>query len=123
MRTLERNKRTFHYASITGRDEIIDDYGNATGQYAITYGDPVEARGCVVARSGQFYVDGYGKLEVYDKSIALASRPSGLDEYSRIWLDKPVTGEHDYVVVRINEWINSCVVYVRSVDVSGVGDA
>ena len=45
MRTLLRNKSTFYYASYIGETEIIDEYGNATGEYAVSYSDPIKCKG------------------------------------------------------------------------------
>ena len=41
MRTLERNKRTIHYAQLIGSTPIKDEYGNETGEYANEYPPPV----------------------------------------------------------------------------------
>ena len=49
MRCVMRNKTSFYYALYTGQTEIIDEYGNATGQYSVQYSDPIKSLGNVSA--------------------------------------------------------------------------
>jgi hypothetical protein len=42
MNCLARNKTTIYYATLTGKAETVDEYGNKTGQYELTYSAPVE---------------------------------------------------------------------------------
>ena len=42
MRTVKRNKRPVAYARYDGAQELTDDYGNLTGEYAVSYTAPVK---------------------------------------------------------------------------------
>ena len=36
MNCLARNKTTIYYATVSGKTELTDEYGNKTGQYELT---------------------------------------------------------------------------------------
>ena len=42
MQTLARNRQTVWYALLTSKTELTDEYGNKTGQYELSYSDPVK---------------------------------------------------------------------------------
>ena len=71
MRCMLRNKSKFYYASYIGETEIIDEYGNATGEYAITYGNPIKSFGNISAAMGEKESRQFGESESYDKVIVL----------------------------------------------------
>ncbi len=43
MRLLSRNRQPLWYANYKGKSEMIDEWGNSTGQYEITYSNPEKA--------------------------------------------------------------------------------
>ena len=42
MNCLARNETTIYYATVSGKTELTDEYGNKTGQYELTYSAPVK---------------------------------------------------------------------------------
>ena len=127
MRCMTRNKSTFYYASYIGEAEIIDEYGNATGEYAVSYGDPIKCKGNISAAQGEMQSRQFGESESYDKVIVLDDRNTPIDEYSILWVDTlPHLNEdgttdtpHDYKVTRKAKSLNGVSIAIRKVRVSG----
>ena len=121
---MTRNKATFYYALHTGQTEIVDEYGNATGQYYVTYGTPTKALGNVSAAQGEMQTQQFGESESYDKVIVLDDVNTPIDEYSILWVDTlPVLTEdttetpHDYVVKKVARSLNSVSIAISKVSV------
>ena len=120
-----RNKTTFYYALYTGQTEIIDEYGNATGQYSVTYGNPTKTLGNISAAQGEMQTRQFGESESYDKVIVLDDVNTPIDEYSILWVDTlPHLNEdgstvtpHDYVVKKVARSLNSVSIAISKVSV------
>lgn len=135
MRTLLRNKRSFYYAPYLGKTEIIDEYGNKTGEYEITYGNPVKMFGNISSAQGEMQTRQFGESETYDRVIVLENPNAPIDEYSILWVDSiPVLSEdgaesldtegekkvpHDYVVKKVARSLNSVSIAISKVNVRG----
>ena len=126
MRCMTRNKTKFYYASYVDETEILDDYGNATGEYAVTYGNPITLYGNISAAQGEMQSRQFGESEMYDKVIVLDDN-APIDEHSILWVDTlPVLNEdgttdtpHDYIVKKVARSLNGVSVAIRKVDVDG----
>ena len=121
---MARNKTTFYYALYTGQTEIVDEYGNATGQYSVTYDDPTKALGNVSAAQGEMQTRQFGDTENYDKVIVLDDVNTPIDEYSILWVDTPPVIDggstdtpHDYVVKKVARSLNSVSIAISKVRV------
>ena len=119
---MARNKSTFYYALYTGQTELVDEYGNATGQYSVTYGEPTKERGNVSAAQGEMQTRQFGDSEIYDKIIVLDDVNTPIDEYSILWVDTPpildggsTENPHDYVVKKIAKSLNSVSIAISKV--------
>ena len=127
MRCMLRNKSKFYYASYTGETEIADDYGNVTGEYRVSYGNPIVSLGNVSAAQGEMQSRQFGESESYDKVIVLDDRNAAIDEHSILWVDTlPRLNEdgttdtpHDYTVKKIARSINGVSIAIRKVRVNG----
>ena len=135
MRCLARNKRIFFYALHNGQTELIDEYGNATGQYKVSYTDPVETKGNVSAAQGEMQTRQFGESETYDKVIVLDNPNVPIDEYSILWVDSQpeltedghlvlndkgeVKTPHDYIVKKVARSLNSVSIAISKVTVRG----
>ena len=125
MRCLTRNKTMFYYASHIGETEIVDEYGNSTGEFSLTYGNPIRLLGNVSAAQGEMQNRQFGESESYDKVIVLDDRNTPIDEYSILWVDTlPHLNEdgstdtpHDYVVTRKAVSLNNVAIAISKVDV------
>ena len=127
MRCMVRNKSKFYYSSYIGETEIIDEYGNATGEYQIEYANPVECDANISAAQGEMKIRQFGESESYDKVIVLDDITAPIDEHSILWVDTlPLLNEdgttatpHDYTVRRVAKSLNSVAIAIRKVRVNG----
>ena len=123
MRTLNRNKRLFYYANYQGKTLAQDSDHNYTGEYTISYDNPIKCFGNISASRGDISVDLFGSNLNYDKAIALSSDAIG--ENAILWVDKmPIIANdgttstpHDYIVVRKATSLNHTIYAIRRVEV------
>lgn len=135
MRCLQRNMVPFWYALYEGRASILDENGYDTGQYEVRYGAPVRKHGNISAAAGDVSTRQFGDDISYDKVIALDDPHTPIDEHAVLWIDAApecvedgslavdVTGEiltpWDYVVRKVARSLNSVLIAVSRVNVSG----
>lgn len=131
MRCLSRNKTPFYFARLEGQTEIVDEYGNATGQYEISYLPPSKTYGNISAARGEMQSRQFGESETYDKVIVLDNPHVAFDEYSILWVDylpelakdgslvRDDNGEvvtpHDYIVKKVARSLNSVSIAISKV--------
>ena len=125
MRCMTRNQMKFYYAQYIGETEIKDEYGNATGEYVLSYGNPIRCYGNISAAQGEMQSRQFGESESYDKVIVLDDIDTPVDEYSILWLDTlPVIDNngstktpYDYIVKKVARSLNSVSIAVSKVAV------
>lgn len=122
MKALERNKQTIYFANFTGKSTITDTNGLYTGEYELTYSNPVKTKVNVSASRGQAEIDLFGTDLNYTNTIA-TDTDLGIDEHSILWVGKEayqgsVITPHNYIVASIAKSLNSFVYAIRKVDVS-----
>ena len=126
MRCMERNKCIFYFSSFTDKVGIADEYGNRTGEYAVSYSNPTKLSGNVSAAMGEMQNRQFGESELYDKVIVLDNPKVGIDEYSILWVDTlPVINEdgstdtpYDYIVKKVARSLNCVSIAISKVTVS-----
>lgn len=126
MRTMNRNKRKLWYRLYDGETEIVDEYGNASGEYTVSYADPASMTANISPATGQSTTEQFGNLDNYDKVIVTAWMDCPIDENSVLYIDTtPVlddsTGEwsaYDYIVRRVAKSLNHISIAVSKVQVS-----
>ena len=124
MRCLKRNMRPFYYCLYNESQEIEDEYGNATGQYRVTYYEPVQMYANISQATGQSNIEQFGNLENYDKVIVTCDMDCPIDENTVLFIDKEpehtLDGNpmYDYVVRRVAKSLNSISIAVQRVSVS-----
>lgn len=125
MRCLRRNKIPFYYAHYSGKTPIIDDYGNKTGEYEVTYDKPTMVFGNVSAARGETVTRQFGEDEAYDRVIVMDDPQCPIDEASVLWIDSTPNVDtdgyaetpYDYVVRKVARSINSVSIAVSKVNV------
>ena len=123
MRCMVRNKTAFYYALYTGRNEITDEYGNATGQYSVTYGKPIKAYGNISPVQGIVQTQLFGANTKYDRVIVLDDVHIPIDEYSVLWVDTlplieadgSTSTPHNYEVTKVAPSLNGVAVAISKV--------
>ena len=126
MKCLKRNRVLFYYANRQGEEtELIDEYGNRTGQMSVEYTTPKLMYGNVSAAQGELQNRQFGDSETYDKVIVLDDRDTPINEYSILWIDTlpeiAVDGTtetpHDYIVKKVARSLNFVSIAISKVNV------
>ena len=127
MRTLIRNKIRICYANYHGKTPLKDEYGNLSGEYQITYKNPVAVMANVSAARGESTTRQFGEDVSYDRIIVLDDPSFPIAETSILWIDTlPEIAEdgttktpHDYIVKQVAPSLNSVSIAVSKVNVRG----
>ena len=127
MRTLNRNKIRIHYANYRDKIPIKDEYGNLTGEYDISYDNPIEIMANVSAARGEATTRQFGEDESYDRVIVLDDPKFPIAVTSILWIDTPpeiaedgsTDTPHDYIVKQVASSLNSVSIAVSKVNVGG----
>lgn len=119
MRNLRRNQQSVFFKLYKGQEEIIDQYGNATGSYKPLYSELQSAMLCVSPNKGSSEVQQFGSLEDYDRTMTTADTACPIDEDAILWLDGADTdGPYNYIVKKRAPWKNSVSYAIKHVTVS-----
>lgn len=123
MRNLNRNTQPVFFRLFQGEEEIIDEFGNATGNYIPIYGELKSAMLSVSPNKGNSEIEQFGSLEDYDRTMTTADTRCEIDENSILWIDNADTlGPHNAVVRRRAPWKNSIQYAIKTVKVSYAGN-
>jgi hypothetical protein len=98
MRSLERNKRTLHYAVYLGEEPLFDDQGFETGESVPTYGEIIELRCNISAASGEEAVEAFGSFSQYTRAVCVSDNNCPLAENSIVWFGIPTSEPYNYIV-------------------------
>lgn len=116
MRTLERNKIPFWYATYTGKQPLLDEDGNETGEYITTHSEPQKAYGNLSPAVGIAFGAPFGSGVSYDHRLLCEDKCLPIDENTYIWVKSdPFTQGHDYKVTRVAESLNYLALTLKKV--------
>jgi hypothetical protein len=130
MRSLEINKTTVYYALYLGKQPILDENGDETGEFTKGYALPVKTRIRVSPNKGETNSQYFGAILDYDSTM-VTNDILPLDEYSILWIGKTpelidgtypldtsgnqITG-HTHSVVRVAKDINVTQYAIKKVN-------
>lgn len=117
MRSLNRNKRLIYYALLTGENEILDEYGNETGESEPLYGDVTELRGNISSASGEDAVQAFGSFTNYTRTLCVADNNCPIAENSIVWFGVAPTEPYNYIVTRKADSKNGILYALQEVTV------
>lgn len=117
MRDLKRNQRTFYYATATGTEPIIDEYGNDTLETRTVYGAPLVANANISANIGEEAVEIFGSQTEYSRVACMANCP--LKEGDKVWFGVDPMSENNYSVAKVADGKNGYLVALREVSSRG----
>lgn len=117
MRCLERNKTEFYYALYNGKQPVTDDDGYETGEYTISYSEPIKCKGNISQSTGRANTEQFGIDVSYDKVLVMDDVNTPIAEDSILWIDAAPTGKHNYIVKKIAKSLNSVSIALSRVDV------
>lgn len=119
MRGLRINQQPVFFRLYEGEEEIIDQYGNATGSSIPKYSALKSAMLCVSPNKGNSEVQQFGSLEDYDRTMTTADTSCEINEDAVLWVDGADTdGPWNYIVKRVSPWKNSIQYAIQQVTVS-----
>lgn len=127
MRALHRNKIRIFYANYRDKIPLKDEYGNLTGEYEISYHNPIAIMANVSAARGEATTRQFGDDEGYDRVIVLDDPQFPIAATSILWIDTPpeiaedgsTDTPHDYIVKQVATSLNSVSIAVSKVNVRG----
>ena len=127
MRALQRNKVRIFYANYRDKVPIRDGYGNLTGEYRVSYDNPIAIMANVSAARGEATTRQFGDDESYDRIIVLDDPKFPIATTSILWIDTPpeiaedgsTDTPHDYIVKQVATSLNSVSIAVSKVNVRG----
>lgn len=125
MRALVRNKILIHYANYRDKKPIKDEYGNLTGEYEISYTNPIAVCANVSAARGEATTRQFGDDVNYDRVILIDDPKFPIKESSILWIETPpeiqedgsTKDPHDYIVKQVATSLNSVSIAVSKVNV------
>lgn len=134
MRCMERNKVKFYYALYVKKEPIMDEYGNATGEYEVVHSNPQVFFANISAAKGETQSRQFGENLSYDKVIAMDNESPCIDEYSVLWVDTVPRLEkdgslsvdkegvtitpYDYIVKKVAKSLNHVSIAISKVSVT-----
>lgn len=124
MKLMKRNLKPVYYCLYKGREPLLDEDGNETGEYQVGYEVPVKMMCSVSPATGYAQVNMFGNLESYDKVLITDNTDCPIDENSLLFVDKePEFGNDgnplcDYRVRRVAKSLNSISYAISKVTVS-----
>ena len=125
MRTLARNKVRIFYANYRDKTPLKDEYGNLSGEYKISYDNPIAIMANVSAARGESTTRQFGENVNYDRIIVLDNPSFPISETSILWIDTTpeiandgsTNTPHDYIVKQVAPSLNSKSIAVSKVSV------
>lgn len=117
MRTVKRNKRPVAYAFYQGVTELLDDDGNYTGEYTVSYTEPVKTLMNVSGGRGQADIALFGLTETFARTATTEDLETNFNTETVFWVEtNPDTDPFDYRVVAVSRTINQVVLALAEVE-------
>jgi hypothetical protein len=126
LRTVQRDKRPVAYAFYNGMTEMVDDDGNYTGEYQLSYTTPVRTLMNVSGGRGQADVSLFDLTDTFARTATTDDLTTPFDTSTVFWIEcDPDTDPFNYRVVAVSRTINQVVLALAEVErtTPDVGDA
>lgn len=119
MRTLKRNKRPVAFAFYDGVTELIGTDGNYTGEYEVSYTEPVKTLMNVSGGRGQADIALFGLTQTFARTATTEDLATPFNTETVFWVENdPDTQPFDYRVVAVSRTINQVVLALAEVETS-----
>lgn len=117
MRTLKRNKRPVAFAFYDGITELKDSSGNLTGEYEVSYTNPVSTLMNVSGGRGQADIALFGLTQTFARTATTEDLETPFTTETVFWIETdPETEPFDYRVVAVSRTINQVVLALAEVE-------
>lgn len=117
MRSLVRNKRKMWYSLYQDQTPIVDENGYRTGETDEKFSDPEILMANISAATGQAVAEAFGAFTDYSRVISVCDMSCPLEVGSRVWFGVEPPKDHNYMVVRVADSINSKLYALKEVTV------
>lgn len=118
MRDVQRNKSTIYYALRTGSEEVVDEYGNVTGEFVEQYSDPVALKINIGVPKGTIELERFGLNGQYTRVLATTDTACPIVEDTILWVGIGTDEPYNYVVKKVIPSINQLLIGIQEVTVS-----
>ena len=119
MRTVKRNKRPVAYAFYQGVTELTDADGNITGEYEVSYTDPVKTLMNVSGGRGQADIALFGLTQTFARTATTEDLDTKWNTETVFWIETdPDSEPFDYRVAAVSRTINQVVLALAEVEVN-----
>ena len=123
MRTLKRNKRPVAYAFYQGVTELTDADGLLTGEYEVSYTEPVKTLMNVSGGRGQADIALFGLTQTFARTATTEDLKTPFNTQTVFWVETdPDTEPFDYRVVAVSRTINQVVLALAEVETDAEAD-
>ena len=117
MRTVKRNKRPVALSFYQGVTELTDDDGLLTGEYEVSYTEPVKTLMNVSGGRGQADIALFGLTQTFARTATTEDLTTPFNTQTVMWVEKdPDTEPFDYRVVAVSRTINQVVLALAEVE-------
>lgn len=117
MRTIKRNKRPVAYAFYQGVTELKDADGLLTGEYEVSYTEPVKSLMNVSGGRGQADIALFGLTQTFARTATTEDLNTPFNTQTVFWVETdPDTEPFDYRVVAVSRTINQVVLALAEVE-------
>ena len=106
MRCVKINQQTIYYALYLGKTAETDTSGNYTGDYVISYADPVAMKANVSPARKWTSVEPYGLESDYTHVMMTDNMSCPITETTLVWIGKPITENANFRVVKVAKSLN-----------------
>ena len=123
MRTTQRDKRTIWYALYEGVSEVVDDDGNYTGEYTVSYSTPTKTRMNISGGRGQAAIEAFGIDNPFTMSAVTDDLTTPFNTDTIFWFGVTPGATydavaHNYKCTGIARTINGLTIALKELDVS-----
>ena len=117
MRTSQRDMRPVAYAHYAGVQELQDENWNFTGEYDVSYSEPISTLMNVSGGRGQADISLFGLTDTFSRTATTQDLETEWDTEMVFWIDAdPATEPFDYRVVAVSRTINQVVIALAEVE-------
>lgn len=116
MRSVQRNKQPIWYALRLSSTEVIDEYGNATGEFVEQYSIPMKLNINIGVPKGQINLERFGLNDDYTRVLATTDMDCPIAVDTILWVGIEPTLPHNYVVKKIMPAINQLLIAIQEVN-------
>lgn len=117
MRINQRSQRPVYYAFYDGVTELQDAEGNYTGEYAVSYTEPVFALMNVSGGRGQADIALFGLTQTFSRTATTQDLDTAWSTDMVFWVEStPDDGDYNYRVAAVSRTVNQVVLALAEVE-------